>query len=364
MKNGLSLETERLILKPLCQDDFEEIYKLRSCPLVMKHSGGPKSKREVEQFMQMALPYQEQHGLGFSSVFLKEGRIFIGQAGLFHVGFHDVQAEIELGYRFHKAYWGKGFATESTEALMLWAENNLEIADKVSAFTMPDHHESKRVLEKAGFISLGVQENYYGTVDVFQYELRKNQGLSYDNIADGFAKMRTEFVADKPYVEEFIAHLPPKANVLDVGCGSGVPIAEYLVKHEFSVTGVDGSKELINIAKLNVPTLDGICSDIRTFRPEISFDGIIEWWCLFHLPVQDQLKLLEKFFEWLNPGGTLQFTSGETNFKGRNNDMLNEPLLFFSADKAIYEQKLKELNFKILSCQSDQENHLVWLVTK
>lgn len=53
----------------------------------------------------------------------------------------------------------------------------------------------------------------------------------------------------KPYVEEFIAHLPKKANVLDVGCGSGVPIAEYLAQHEFSVTGVDGSKELVKIAK-------------------------------------------------------------------------------------------------------------------
>lgn len=83
----------------------------------MNYSGGAKSKSEVEQFMQMALPYQEKHELGFSSVFLKEGDIFIGQAGIFHVGFHDYQPEVELGYRFHKAYWGKGFATEAAEAL-------------------------------------------------------------------------------------------------------------------------------------------------------------------------------------------------------------------------------------------------------
>lgn len=61
MKKRITLETERLILKPMCQNDIEAIYKLRSCSSVMKQMGGAKSKSEVEQFMQRALVYQESH---------------------------------------------------------------------------------------------------------------------------------------------------------------------------------------------------------------------------------------------------------------------------------------------------------------
>jgi SAM-dependent methyltransferase len=363
MQNGIFLETDRLLLKPLCLDDFENVLKLRSCQDVMKHINGPQKQAEVESFVEKAISYQKTHGLGFSSVFLKKENFFIGQAGLFHVGFYDKQPEIELGYRFHKSHWGKGYATECAEALLLWAENNLK-KEKVVAFVKPGNPESKNVLNKIGFNSLGLQESYYGLVEKYIYTLRKNQGLNYDNIAKGFANMRTEFATDEPYVNEFITYLNPSSHVLDVGCGSGIPIAKHLIERDFKVTGVDGSKKLLEIAKINVPHMLGIYSDIREFYSKTLFDGIIEWWCLFHLPVFDQFKMLEKFYQWLKPGGILQFTSGAKNYRGRSNDMLDEYLLFFSADYLAYEEKLKELNFKIISCQSDQENHLVWLVKK
>ena len=84
----------------------------------------------------------------------------------------------------------------------------------------------------------------------------KNQGRSYDNIAYDFANMRVEFASEKKYLDLFIKALKPKSSILDVGCGSGIPIARYLINQGFKVTGIDGSRELLSIAQNNCPMMN------------------------------------------------------------------------------------------------------------
>lgn len=76
-----------------------------------------------------------------------------------------------------------------------------------------------------------------------------NQGKRYDLIATGFSEMRDSFATEQKYIDLFIQHLKPGSHILDVGCGSGYPIASYLIEHGFEVTGIDGSKELLKIAE-------------------------------------------------------------------------------------------------------------------
>lgn len=79
--------------------------------------------------------------------------------------------------------------------------------------------------------------------------MNDNQGKRYDCIATSFANMRTEFYKEQKYLDALIHYLKPKAHILDVGCGSGYPIASYLIEKGFQVTGIDGSKKLLEIAK-------------------------------------------------------------------------------------------------------------------
>lgn len=192
----------------------------------------------------------------------------------------------------------------------------------------------------------------------------KNQGKSYDNIAEGFAGIRTEFATEKDYIDSFVSYLKPGAHILDMGCGTGTPIARYLLSVGFQVTGVDGSEELLKIAQAENTGMDTVLCDARKYEPKNRFDGIIEWWCLFHMPVDDQLAMIEKFYNWLKPGGILQFTSGEKAFEGTDSGMLDQPLDFFSADKAEYMKVIESHHFELLSCESDQENHLVWTLKR
>ena len=187
------------------------------------------------------------------------------------------------------------------------------------------------------------------------------QGKNYDLIAVEFANMRDSFYLEQKYLDLLMSYLQPNAHILDIGCGSGYPIAAYLIEHGFQVTGVDGSKELLNIAKIKCPTLHTVYGDIRTVTLDNKYDALLEWWCLFHIPKHDHAKMISRFKTWIKPGGFLEFTTGEQDYEQKSSDMLNQELSFYSLDPQLYEKYLKENGFKILLRENDQEQHLVWI---
>lgn len=192
----------------------------------------------------------------------------------------------------------------------------------------------------------------------------ENEGKKYDLIASGFAEMRDSFSTEQKYVDLFIQYLPPKAHVLDIGCGSGYPIASYLFDHDFQVTGLDASEELLKIAKSKYPAIKFLHGDMRTITLNEKFDGIIEWWSLFHVPKKDHANMIGRFASWLKPGGILEFTTGDSEYEESSSSMLNQELHFYSLDPSYYERFLKENGFKLILRESDQETHLVWIAKK
>lgn len=191
-----------------------------------------------------------------------------------------------------------------------------------------------------------------------------DEGKKYDLIASGFAEMRDSFYKEQKYIDILMGHLQPGNHILDVGCGSGFPIASYLIDHGFQVTGVDSSKELLKIAAHKCPKMEPIFGDIRAVDINQQFDGIVEWWCLFHLPKEDHRNMMTRFSQWLKKGGVLEFTTGDREFQSSSSSMLNQELNFYSLNPDSYERYLKENGFKLLLKESDQETHLVWIAVK
>ena len=72
--------------------------------------------------------------------------------------------------------------------------------------------------------------------------------------------------------------------MLDVGCGTGVPIARALAER-YRVTGVDVSREMVRVARRNVPEGEFVCSDVMSvdFEPG-GFDVVVALYSIFHLP--------------------------------------------------------------------------------
>ncbi|MEO8963747.1 MAG: GNAT family N-acetyltransferase [Gammaproteobacteria bacterium] len=150
-------ETKRFILKPIDPSHLEDLFALRSDPEVMKYigDGSVKTKKEVEEFIQLGAGYFEKYGLDFFSVYKKDTGEFIGQAGLFHVGFNVNQPDIELAYRLHKKYWNQGYATELAKALIQYGFNQLSLP-KIIAAVRPENEGSRKVMEKAGMSYIGI----------------------------------------------------------------------------------------------------------------------------------------------------------------------------------------------------------------
>lgn len=148
---NIILETKRLILKQPTSSDFHELLLLRADYKVMQYigTGATQTEEQVKEFIENAKSYSDEYGLGFYSVFEKETNNFIGQAGLFHLGFNVNQPDIELAYRLHIKYWDKGYATELAKALIEYGFSKFSLP-KIVAIIHPENDRSRRVLEKAG----------------------------------------------------------------------------------------------------------------------------------------------------------------------------------------------------------------------
>ncbi len=171
------LTTKRLILKTQEYSDLDNLAALRSDPDVMHYIGDgiPHTKAEVQDFLNMAIAYQEKQGIGFCLVFEKESGAFVGQAGLFHIGYCDAQPEIEIAYRLCKKFWGKGYATELVKALIAWGFQHLSVNKLIAAVKL-ENIASQKVLIKAGLDYRGKRAWYDGR-EMRCYEIYKNDGI-------------------------------------------------------------------------------------------------------------------------------------------------------------------------------------------
>ena len=98
--------------------------------------------------------------------------------------------------------------------------------------------------------------------------------------------------------------------MLDLGCGSGIPMAQMLAAEGFSLHGVDGSEALLAHARTVVPGVTFECAAIESWTPAETYAGILFWDVLFHLPRDLHGPLLVRLREALEPGGLLLLTSG------------------------------------------------------
>jgi cyclopropane fatty-acyl-phospholipid synthase-like methyltransferase len=175
----------------------------------------------------------------------------------------------------------------------------------------------------------------------------KNVFRVYDKIASWFSKNRDVGLIERNYLDKLIEFLPKEGNVLDLGCGTGKPILEYLLSKNLNVTGVDASCEMLKIAKSNFPQVEFILQDMRVLNLSKRFNAIIAWHSFFHLAATDQPAMFKLFEEHLRCNGILLFTSGPKNGEawGMNG---GENLFHASLDQQEYEDMLSKHNFKVL----------------
>ena len=145
---NIILETPRLILREFTEADASLVLQLNSLSEVLKyvHERPLQNEEEARQILLKIILPQYLNKLGRWATFTKEDDHFVGWCGLKYLAESD---EIDLGYRFLPAVWGKGYATESANHALKYGLHDLKL-ESVIARAHVENLASLKVLEKIG----------------------------------------------------------------------------------------------------------------------------------------------------------------------------------------------------------------------
>jgi len=166
----------------------------------------------------------------------------------------------------------------------------------------------------------------------------------YDAIALRYAEWAGRVASPAlEWVRALDAQLPDGANVLELGCGRGVPVTRQLASRH-SVTGVDISAVQIELARHHVPEASFVHADALDLDVAAgSFDAVVALFVFGHVPIDEQRELIGRIAHWLRDGGLLlaTFGAGEAG-EDVDADWLGAPMFFASLGGDAYLPLLAE----------------------
>jgi len=167
-------------------------------------------------------------------------------------------------------------------------------------------------------------------------------------------------------MDRLTALLQPGASILDIGCGSGQPIARHLIERGYNVTGIDSSQPLIEKCRARFPRNEWIVADMRTLALNRTFDAIIAWDSFFHLSYEHQRAMFPIFRQHSNPGAPLLFTTGPDHGVAMGSYQ-GESLYHASLSPVEYRELLDAHGFTVIEYKAEDPDcgrHTVWLARR
>jgi SAM-dependent methyltransferase len=201
-----------------------------------------------------------------------------------------------------------------------------------------------------------------------------------DVVARGYDQVAERYLEWSPlrpsearlrYLALAIERIPAGARVLELGCGAGLPMTAALAEGR-DVTGVDISARQIELARTNVPNATFLRADMTALAfEEATFDGVVAFYSLVHVPRDDIAGLLASIRGWLRAGGVFIATMGvEDDPGGIEEDWLGVDMYFshFSARKN--RRLVEEAGFVVESAEvlvEPEDRHdarFLWVVAR
>jgi [ribosomal protein S5]-alanine N-acetyltransferase len=167
------LETSRLVIRPANTSDAQDLFALNTDPDVLKYTGDSSfaSPQDAEKFIRDRMAVQfDKNGMSRFMVFERDGT-FLGWCGLKHFPETD---EVDLGYRFRKEHWGRGYATEASKACLKYGFEILKL-NRIIAKVMPENISSLKVVQKLGMTFKGYIADPTDPCPFLLYELKETE---------------------------------------------------------------------------------------------------------------------------------------------------------------------------------------------
>jgi SAM-dependent methyltransferase len=157
----------------------------------------------------------------------------------------------------------------------------------------------------------------------------------YDHIADAYLEWTSRSPVRERWLNELSRILPQRGDVLDLGCGAGIPVARRLTETGFSVLGIDGSARQIALARANAPRAEFRRADmVSVALPGASFAAVTAFYAITHVPRSEHAALLKRIAGWLEPGGILLASLGHRDCPDWSGAWLGTTMFFSHFDAA------------------------------
>jgi SAM-dependent methyltransferase len=192
----------------------------------------------------------------------------------------------------------------------------------------------------------------------------------YDAIADRYAEAIRAGRGPETYFRGFLARIlepiPVGGSVLDLGCGAGLVTADLTTRAR--VVGVDISAGQLELARRNAPAARFVRADMvdLAFVPS-SFDAIVAFWTLIHVPREVHASLLARIHRWLKPGGLFAGTLGSGDNPAEHApDFHGAPMYWSHFDGESNRRLLREAGFDILQADEieDEGETPLWVIAR
>ena len=143
-----TLQTERLILRPISMDDLDDLHEIFGDPVAMQHYPSTRSREDLIPLVERSMIHFERDRTGFYAMIHRETDEWLGQCGLLWQEVDGVE-ELEIGYHCKVKHWRRGYTSEAARRLRDFAFEELDRKHVISLIK-PENHPSAGVARKMG----------------------------------------------------------------------------------------------------------------------------------------------------------------------------------------------------------------------
>lgn len=172
---------------------------------------------------------------------------------------------------------------------------------------------------------------------------------AYNAIAPRWNEARHQLSADEARLLTMLtADLSAPATILDLGCGTGRPIATQFAAAGFRIIGVDQSEQMLNIARVHLPKHCWLLSTIESFTIDEPIAAAIAWDALFHIRREEHEAIFARVHGALRTGGRFAFTAGGSDHPAFTDTMFAHEFFYDSHPPADTLALIEHTGFHVL----------------
>jgi len=190
---------------------------------------------------------------------------------------------------------------------------------------------------------------------------------AYNLIADEYERVRDQTSSVAP-LKMLNARLAPDSRILDIGCGTGLPVSRWLVDQGHRVNGLDISEKMLALARKNVPEADFCVADLALLKPrQFTVDAVTCIFTLFHVRRDLHAEIFGTIRTFLNGRGLFLISTGKVAWEGKE-EFLGSTMVWSHFGVETYRSIISASGFEILderehpgSDKIDADSHPIFL---